>query len=304
MNRYKQFTHTDFDGVSCAILSQIAFDSVEVEYCDYDNVNEKIQKFIESKDYLNYSRIYITDISINKELAEVINNLKDEINIKLIDHHETALYLNKYDWCTVTTSNDRGPTCGTTLFYDYLINLKNTMLDNDWIRDFVETVRQYDTWEWKNVYHNDKPKLWNNLLYLYGRDLFIDHICGMLIYCKTFAFTDTDNLLLKLEEKKKEEYFKKKSEEMDANYYLLGYHVGVVFAEQYISELGNFLAEGNKQLDFIVIISGKTISYRTIKKDINLGKIAEKFGGGGHPASAGSQISLDKQVKYCSILFE
>jgi oligoribonuclease NrnB/cAMP/cGMP phosphodiesterase (DHH superfamily) len=277
-----------------------------VEYCDYANVNEKVSKFIENKDYENYSNIFITDISITEDLAEIINSLELKNKLKLIDHHSTSSYLNKYDWCTVITAFNKGLSSGTALFHRYLIGILKSpvLLDNAWVKDFVETIRQYDTWEWKNVYDNDKPKLWNNLLYLYGREKFIDHVYCMLRYQKEFYYTDIDKLLLELDSNKKEEYFKKKAKELDTNYVLIGYKVGIVFAEQYISELGNFLAESNKNLDFIVIISGKTISYRTIRKDVNLGEIAKMFGGGGHPSSAGSQISVEKQCKYFQILFE
>ena len=44
----------------------------------------------------------------------------------------------------------------------------------------------------------------------------------------------------------------------------------------------------------MIDMGSHTVSYRSIKDDINLGKdIASKFGGGGHPKSAGSIFSKD-----------
>lgn len=42
--KYKLFTHTDLDGVGCAILAYLAFgrENVDVEYCNYNDVNEKV----------------------------------------------------------------------------------------------------------------------------------------------------------------------------------------------------------------------------------------------------------------------
>lgn len=39
--QYKLFTHTDLDGVGCAILAYLAFgrENVDVEYCNYNDVN-------------------------------------------------------------------------------------------------------------------------------------------------------------------------------------------------------------------------------------------------------------------------
>jgi oligoribonuclease NrnB/cAMP/cGMP phosphodiesterase (DHH superfamily) len=74
---------------------------------------------------------------------------------------------------------------------------------------------------------------------------------------------------------------------------ILNYQAGVVFAEQYQSELGNELAKKFDYADFIVMInpSSGTISYRGVRNEIDLGKdVAKVFGGGGHPKAAGSQI--------------
>lgn len=41
----KLFTHTDLDGVGCAILAYLAFgrENVDVEYCDYSNIDDKVR---------------------------------------------------------------------------------------------------------------------------------------------------------------------------------------------------------------------------------------------------------------------
>ena len=38
----KLFTHTDLDGVGCAILAKLAFgEEVDISYCNYDDINER-----------------------------------------------------------------------------------------------------------------------------------------------------------------------------------------------------------------------------------------------------------------------
>lgn len=58
MNRIKMFTHTDLDGVGCAILAYLTFgrENVDVEYCDYKDVDEKIEKSIKEEKLLQYFR--------------------------------------------------------------------------------------------------------------------------------------------------------------------------------------------------------------------------------------------------------
>jgi len=85
----------------------------------------------------------------------------------------------------------------------------------------------------------------------------------------------------------------------------LGHSAGVIFAEQYHSELGNVLAERRPDLDFIIIINpSRTISYRGVRDDIHIGNdIAYVFRGGGHPQSAGSPIDRYLVNTFIDMLF-
>ena len=42
--KIKLFTHTDLDGVGCAILAKLAFENVDIEYCNYDDINQKSKR--------------------------------------------------------------------------------------------------------------------------------------------------------------------------------------------------------------------------------------------------------------------
>lgn len=77
---------------------------------------------------------------------------------------------------------------------------------------------------------------------------------------------------------------------------------GIVFADKYISELGNELCKLNKELDYIVIVnmSTRSVSYRTIKDNIDVGMIAKEHGGGGHPKAAGAKIKFDNILNFLS----
>ena len=118
----KLFTHTDLDGIGCAILAKLAFgDNVNIEYCNYDNINESVKKFINGE-INNIDMCNITDISINDELANEID--KTFTRFHLLDHHPTALDLNKYNWCQVLIENEEThiKTSGTELYYHWLIS--------------------------------------------------------------------------------------------------------------------------------------------------------------------------------------
>jgi oligoribonuclease NrnB/cAMP/cGMP phosphodiesterase (DHH superfamily) len=284
----KLFTHTDLDGVGCAVLARFAFgNDVDIEYCNYDEINEKVEEYFNSG--LGYD-CHITDISINEDLAYKISENKN--TYCLLDHHPTALNLNKFNWCTVKVENEDGiKTSGTELYYNYLIN-KGFLNEYDVLDRFSELVRNYDTWRWSTLGDNGIIcKQVNDLLYLYGRDKFIDWCLSELHFDTFPKLYDSDKLVLEIEQNNIDNYIKKKNEQM-LIMPICDRTCGVVFAERYFSELGNKLCQMHPEIDFVAMIDmSGTVSYRTVKDDIDLGKdVAKLFGGGGHAEAAGSRF--------------
>lgn len=311
MKKIKLFTHTDFDGVGCAILAKLAFKNPDIEYCDYNNINQKIKDFIQYQQYQHFDYVYITDISVDEEVAKLINNthpdnFEEGFNLGemfcLLDHHKTAEWLNKYHWAFVAECNKYGnKNSGTSMFRDELV-VDNYFFGRDSVCDFVEMVRRYDTYEWSTKYDDINPKNWNDLLYLYGRQKFVEKV-SLQLNAGSFRYSDMDLLLLELNQEKIDKYINEKQKQIIQKE-ILGDEAGIVFAEQYHSELGNKLATNNAHLDFIVIIDmSKSVSYRGIYEDIDLGELAKVYGGGGHPRAAGSPIKDDVRQELINLIF-
>ena len=303
----KLFTHTDLDGVGCGILAKLAFgNEVDIEYCDYDNINENVMNYLNSNDD-SFSYIYITDIRVNEDVAKLLD---ERSGVVLLDHHPTALELNKYPWCKVRVEELNGiKTSGTRMFYHWLgINgcLNEELKNNEALRRFTELVRDYDTWRWSELGEEGIIcKQVNDLLYLYGRDKFITWCVSQIhdnVFPKLYA---SDELILSIKQKEIDDYVEQKNEQIIFTE-LCGRECGYVFAEKYVSELGNRLCKLNPEIDFIVMIDmgNKTVSYRAVKEDIDLGKeVAQLFGGGGHPKAAGSEFSKEIQLKTIEEIF-
>ena len=301
----KLFTHTDLDGIGCAILSMIAFgrNLVDITYCNYDDINEKVREFVYAGNVAD--ACFITDIGINDELAKEIS--ENFNNFCLLDHHQTSLHLaRKYEWCKVKIEDsDHIKTSGTKLYYEWLIECgiinKSNILDR-----FTEVVQDYDTWRWAELGEAGIIcKQVNDLFYLYGRESFINWCLNEIkdgVFPKLYP---AENLLLRVRQREIDEYIEKKDNEIIFSE-LCGRKCGFVFAENYVSELGNKLCTLHPEIDFIVMIDlgNKTVSYRTIKDDVNLGKdIAPLFGGGGHPKAAGSQFGQEIGLKIIENIF-
>lgn len=303
----KLFTHTDLDGVGCAILAKLAFgDNVDIEYCDYDDINENVLNHLNNNDD-SLSNIYITDIRVNEDVAKLLD---ERGGVCLLDHHPTALELNKYTWCKVMVEDLNGvKTSGTKMFYHWLgINgcLSDELESNESLGKFVELVRNYDTWRWSELGEDGVIcKQVNDLMYLYGRDRFITW-CISEIHDEVFPrLYAADELLLNTKQKEIDEYVEEKNEQLFTSP-MCGRVCGFVFAEKYVSELGNRLCKMHPEIDYVAMIDmgNKTVSYRTVKDDIDLGKdVAQLFGGGGHPKAAGSEFTVDVQFKTIEKIF-
>lgn len=304
----KLFTHTDLDGIGCAVLARLAFgDKVDITYCNYDDINQQVKLYIDSP---TACECHITDISIDLKLAERIDN--KNMTIQLLDHHPTALELNQFNWCKVKIENENNiKTSGTELYYQWLIHEK--CLEDRWeFRKLVELIRDYDTWRWSTQgEYGLISKQINDLFYIYGREKFIDwcidkitkkfnaDICIDKIKIKSETlFSEQDKIILLTKQKEIDEYIKKKNNEMFIHQ-LCNYTCGFVFAERFMSELGNTLCKMHPEIDMVAMIdiANLTVSCRTVKDNIDLGKdVAKQFGGGGHPKAAG--FPIDNTIRY------
>lgn len=308
--KVKLFSHSDLDGIGCAILGRLAFKDISIDYVDYRNVDSKVYELISTDKIEKYDLVFITDISVNQDIAEMISAQYCD-KVVLLDHHESAEWLNQYEWATVitgwtdvTAGNEKHLHSGTNLFYDYLIANSYIKINKD-LSDLVETIRRYDTWEWKTRYGDQKPSQLNMLFSILGRYKFVDKMVESQVF-----FTEEDMNILDIEEERRRRYINDAIKSMIKKQIVLGntkYNVAVIFAESNISELGNILCETNKDVDFCIIINmqSKMVSYRSVRDDINLGTdIAPIFGGGGHQKSAGSHFDEERLLEIVSLVMK
>lgn len=299
------FTHTDLDGIGCAILAKLGFgNNIEISYCDYNDINEKVTACIQEN---NEDTIYITDISVSKELALEIEKSELRSKFCLLDHHPTALELNQFDWCHVKIDDESTglKTCGTELFYKYLVD-KGYLKEKAGYKRFVGIIRDYDTWRWAEL--GDKgqiSKQVNDLFQIYGREEFVQRFSYSVSLGIFPDFDEIDKELLWIRQKEIDAYVEEKSLQMTIHK-ICGQTCGIVFADRFVSELGNRLCILHPEIDFVAMIdiSDGCISYRTVRDDLDLGNdIAKPFGGGGHAKAAGSQFPSFMQENFIKMLF-
>lgn len=302
----KLFTDNDLDGLGCGVVAKLAFgNNADVSYCSYRNLNHRVEMYIENPNFEN-EEMYITDLAVSEAIENKLDHRFNEgHHIRVIDHHVTALHFNNYKWGHIQTEYDSGKkTCATSLFYDYLVN-QHLIMPSPSLDQFVDYVRQYDTWEWDEN-NNITAKRLNDLFYIMDRDQFEAEIIKRLTENPdSFTLTDTETMILDIEDNKIERYIHSKNRQI-VQAFIDEYCCGIVHAEQYLSELGNALNKLNPHLDMIVLmnVGGKKMGFRTIHDEVNVSEFAKRYGGGGHPKASGCELSTDTFEKFVVNVFD
>ena len=297
-------THiADLDGITPVILMNLLNEEFDYELFDVHDLDGFVLDKLDTDYFDKYDIVYITDLGVSKECAEKIVNSKYKNKFRIFDHHESRYYLNDYDFAIEKEEVDGFKVCGTTLFFDYLLNTyNNPILKKESVLTLVELVRENDTWQFTDL-KEDSMNL-NALFDFYGKETYIDVYTKFLKEINKFYFTETELIILKSLNRQQEEYLKS-MEEKTIFRNINGYNVGIVFAEKYRSQLGNHLALIYKdKVDFICIINmARHISLRGIIEDKPVNKFAELYGGGGHPLASAMPFKEELKEKIIDYIF-
>lgn len=299
------FSHiADCDGITPVILSKLAFEQVDYELVERD-IDNAFLDFINANKDLEYDHIFITDLCISKSIVDQIpERVKNKLHV--FDHHVSSIDMNQYPFIQVVVKDEENkPQCGTSLYYAYLCKqYSNEHLPKEVTKELVELVRLLDTWEWKDK-NKIEAKWLGGILSILGIDTYIDYYYNYILNHDTFAFEEKFRYLLEVEDKKIQDYVSlKETQIIPCN--IKGHSVGVVFAEQYRSFVGNTLAQKYiNKYDFIIIINiSRSISYRAVKEEIDVNEIASYYGGHGHKLAAGSPLPEHLREDVISMIFK
>ena len=123
---------------------------------------------------------------------------------------------------------------------------------------------------------------------------------------RKFIFNEIEEMFIR---NKKDQTQEKLENYVKKVYYteVLGQKAGIVFIDyEYRNDLAEYLRSHNFDMDFAMLIALDygTISYRSIKEEVNVRKIAEFFGGKGHDKTASSPISEEQKRKLIDLLIK
>jgi oligoribonuclease NrnB/cAMP/cGMP phosphodiesterase (DHH superfamily) len=290
----------DIDGLSAAVLAKIVKEDINIYLVETNELSILIKELNDTNEYVKYQNIYITDLPVRNDAINILNN-NSEFNKKIThyDHHTSEVTKDKPSYLNVVIDKNGIPTSGTELFYDYLLEQypNNKVLNSQYVKDFVEGVRSYDTWDFKRTGNQDGVNL-TELFSIIGIERYLNKFYAeaMSMNKLKFEFDKADMDMINIKKEEVLAYI----EDCDRNLMQIQfgeYNVGVVFAELYRSSVGNVLSTRYKdKLDFIMIINlmRNSISLRTVN-DVDLGLWAKSIcpDAGGQQKAAGIPITQE-----------
>ena len=302
------FPHrSDIDGMGGAVLANLAFDDATYVLCETFNLQEMIKKYYENGNIYDYDKVYVTDLWLEEPTLSLV--AKDE-RLKgkffVFDHHAPALdeNANKYDFATVRIKDEKGKCCGSSLFYEYLVNEGYLKKENK-IDSFVELTRRYDTWEWKNIYNDEKARELTLLFDSVAQEGYIKLMTNKLKEAaKEFSFNELEEMLVQNKKRQVESKLSFYASKMITRD-VLGYKAGIIFIDyEYRNDVADYLRKINADVDFVMMVAMDygTISYRHVKTNVVVRKIAEHFGGKGHDYAASSPIDGESKDEIIKVL--
>lgn len=277
-------SHNDLDGLGCGVLiKKFMHRNIKTVYLSYDDIDRYIED-----NYHYYDRIIITDVSPQYGTVEMLAGEKD---VLIIDHHASSDALKDFHF----THHDITK-CATMLTYEYLLQEGFKVEEYE---EFARCINDIDMWFLKR---EDSLKM-SVLFNLMG----ITRMEERFLSTPYTTFTDTEKLLITLEEERRDNYIKKAMRNIETIKDKEGLTFTIVFAESYASELGNYIISEDIS-DYVMLINAqsKKISLRS-RKDVDIRHIAERNGGGGHKNAAAFSIKnetfdIDNLLKNAGVI--
>ncbi len=253
-------THTDLDGIGCAVVYQAATGRRDYRLVENGAVDAAVTEAMATE-----REVILSDHSISEGLVPAVEAfLGGGGSFALLDHHKSALALDRFAWARVDVAHS-----AAWLLWDHLGRPER-------VAEFARLVEDHDLW-----LHTDPRSSQLAALHgLVGEERFLARFAND----PSVAFTDGERLLLEVEDRRRADYIARKVEQAEV-VEAGGRRWALCFAESYRSELADALLDGlGVEGAAIVNATKATVSLRS--RTLDVAAIAERLGGGGHARSA------------------
>lgn len=310
------FTHDDLDGAGCRVVyeimkkNEVKGEDYLVINCGNATIDEDVSQTILNAKNLGITKeteIIFADIVSH---IEILESLKLAFNtVRIFDHHRTNFPAQQViEGAVIVPENEMGVMeSGTSLLYKYFAELGvldpvtydifDKKYNQKLIGHFVDTVRSYDTYEWKEN-DNRIAKELQTLFFMLGMERFCKRYVDLLTTegagDTLISVYDMDFVSARLEAE--QAVIDSITPDDVYQFDLRGYKAAFILGSKgaNISELSHQFLQKYPEFDiFSAFMLGRKaeFSFRTIRDDIDVGAtFALPIGGGGHAKASGAPL--------------
>lgn len=287
------FTSESLDGCVCGFLASLVFEDLKIKYCTDDSIDDKINSFLKQEQYKQYTTIFITDLSVSKEMwneIKSVNIIDKDTRLVLIDGNNTNKELSDQIYSVdiskaatkVTVdigqanNNPNNPTSTADRFYKFLV--KNYRLQESlWLENLVTKTKRTNADIFEVNYDDDISYELSILAYSYGGRILIDNLKEKYVQ-KSKLLNYKDNDVIAYEKIERQNYLKEKSEGIvltkKENETI---RIGVILAEQSMDHVSKYAADEHNYLDFIITFNFYRKTFLINAINITTEDIKDKF---------------------------
>ncbi len=300
-------TDSDLDGVSCRLIAEWFIQPKCKQYIPLNTADRNMDE-VPSNFYDNLDVVIFSDIA--PPSLEYYQNIKSKnIEVFIFDHHETSKQ-NLGDLPNYTYSIEN---CGTKILYDFLTEGRRKQKI---IQDYVTLVNTYDTWQLENKLYKHAKDLHNTLMGMiqwFGggsetqkREKFLKKQYEKFKNRQTgnFYFDLQEQIIQKKALEKEEKNYKEAKKNLQKRVDGAGNNYLFTECVSKVSFIATRLLNEYKDYAYIAIrATFVKNAYKFSLRSANgfaVNTITEKFGGGGHKAAAGMELTEEQYLQFKS----
>jgi oligoribonuclease NrnB/cAMP/cGMP phosphodiesterase (DHH superfamily) len=259
-------THTDLDGVGCAVVFGSCPEHGPVQLVDNGAIDRQVRETLAARlPNAAEHEVLVTDHGVDAATADLVDAfVAAGGRFALLDHHRSSEHLAGRSWATVDESRS-----ATGLLFDRLGRPPA-------FAEFARLVEDHDLWQ-----HRDpRSARLAALVGLLGTERFLNRFRDD----PRVDLREGEAVLVETEERRREDYLRRKVDQARVAE-VGGERWAICYAEQYQSDLAErLMAELHVAATAIVNAGKRTVSLRG--RGVDVSGIAERFGGGGHARAA------------------
>ena len=303
----KLFSHNDLDGFGAPLLLKAVQPTMfsdadfDMTNCGAGRIDDEFARWMHTPEASRFTDVYIMDMTPDSDYT--FQQLNDNFanHWLVFDHHESEeAQRNKYAANSITPANPDVNPSAASLVWDWLQTQPHfTDLSEQRRHDLaylVELIRAYDTWDWQNdpdMAETERRAAddLDQLFWFYPLQDSASFVEGVLA-AGWEQYRQNNQLLIHTLNERRAKYLKSHLKDM-LKTKIAGHQFGVVYADDYKSEIAHELLEQNPDVDAALVVSPVSVSLRSNGK-LDVAKFAEQyFNGGGHADAAGGRLTVN-----------